>query len=353
MKRFAFILTLLLAVSWSAGAGAAPSASEVNRRIQSLNGTFATVNKLVSRHTTLLRRMTRYQASIRATRARPAGPARDYKLRRLLAEARSLAKHLSQLDARIRTSQAALIEARRRLLETLAQLQGARKTHVRKELKRTARGTAGRPTVLRVVKTRISPLDGPVQIDRKADLLRDSEDKIRRRLSEIDRVITRLQSRQKLRSISRGVDRYLGLFAEDTSRRRQTRIRPSRPAAADSKDEGAAAPGLNSSHDTDGTTRPTGAYSTGDDSSWSGGAAETGSRGTSSTYAVVLKELLTPATLEALRRAGRSSDPRVRLRALQRVRDELGRAANRLRTRANHFRKRAKTLRQQEHRRRK
>ena len=49
-----------------------------------------------------------------------------------------------------------------------------------------------------------------------------------------------------LRRIARRVDRYSGLFAEDTSRRRVTRIRPARPVSAGEPGAGAPAEGVHS-----------------------------------------------------------------------------------------------------------
>lgn len=343
MNRWISITALLLALAWPTTAQAAPQES-TSAGLARLNKAFTRVVQLNNQRSQLLKRLKRFQATIRTTRVRPAGPARDFKLRRLLAGARALAKRLSTTDKQLRRALTNLTAARAGLIQAMTRLKKSQQSRVRRALSQTAGRAHGKLTVLRIAKTKLHPLDGPRQINEKADLLKDSEEKIRKRLKEIDQVITRIGKRQKLRRIARGVDRYSGLFGEDTSRRRVTRIRPSK-APAGAADPGAPAEGLQNSSDMDGgyTGNPNSTF--GDDSSSRGGAS-------SSTYAVVLKELLTPATLAALRKAGRSSDPRVRLRALRKARAELHRAIAKLKAKARRYRAKAKRLRQSEQRRR-
>lgn len=341
MIRWIYMTALVLALGWPAEAQAAPTSRSPAQLVR-LNKAFNRLVQLNIQHSRLLVRLKRFQTTIRTTRARTAGPARDFKLRRLLAGARALAKRLSTTDKQIAKALADVTATRLSLIQALTRLEKSQQTRARRALVHTAGKGRGRLTVLRIARTRLHPLDGPREIGEKADLLKDSEEKIRKRLQEIDRVISRLGKRLRLRRIARGVDRYSGLFAEDTSRRRVTRIRPVRSPGA--SDPGVPAEGLLATNDMDAgyTTTPSSTF--GDDSH---------SRGiSSSTYAVVLKELLTPATLAALRKAGRSSDPRVRLRALRKARAELKRAVVRLRARARRYRTKAKRLRQSEQQRR-
>jgi ABC-type transporter Mla subunit MlaD len=342
MIRWLSISALLLALGWPAGAQAAPR-GRTPAQMMRLNKAFTRLIQLNNRRSEQLRRLKRFQRTIRATRARPAGPARDFKLRRLLAGARVLAKSLSATDKQLAKALADLTAARMSLIQAMTRLKRSQQTRARRALVQTAGKGRGRLTVLRIAPARLHPLDGPREIEEKADLLKDSEEKIRKRLQEIDRVITRLNKRQKLRRIARGLDRYSGLFGEDTSRRRITRIRPARPAGA--SEPIAPAEGVLATNDMDvdaGYTNPGSTF--GDDSPSHGGR--------SGTYAVVLKELLAPATLAALRKAGRSSDPRVRLQALRKAKAELWRAMTRLKARAQRYRAKARRLRQREQQRR-
>ncbi len=339
MIRWILIAALLMALGGPMEAQAAPGGRTPAQLVR-LNKTFARLLQLNRQRSQLLGRLKRFQATVRTTRARPAGPARDFKLRRLLAGARTLAKRLSTTDTQVAKALADVTAARMSLIQSMARLQRAQQTRARRALQHTAGKNRRRLTVLRIAKTRLDPLDGPREIDEKADLLKDSEEKIRKRLQEITRVISRIGKRQKLRRIARGVDRYSGLFAEDTSRRRVTRIRPTTSTVAG--DPAAPAEGLYGANDMDAGYAPSSTFN--DDGH---------SRATSSsTYAVVLKELLTPTTLAALRKAGRSSDPRARLRALRKARAELQRAVAKLKARAQRYRSKAKRLRKKERNRR-
>jgi hypothetical protein len=339
MNRWLTITALLMALAWPMDGQAAPGGRTPAQLVR-LNKTFARLLELNRKRTHLLKRLKRFQATVRATRNRPAGPARDFKLRRLLAGARTLAKRLSTTDRQVSKALVDVTAARMSLIRSMARLKKPQQNRARRALVHTAGKGQRRQTVLRITKTRLDPLDGPREIDEKADLLKDSEEKIRKRLQEITRVISRLGKRQKLRRIARGVDRYSGLFAEDTSRRRVTRIRPG--TTADAAEPSPPAAGLESPNDLD--AGYTSGATLGDDGL---------SRGTSSsTYAVVLKELLTPTTLAALRKAGRSSDPRVRLQALRKARAELKRAIAKLKARARRYRAKAKRLRRTERNRR-
>jgi len=345
MKRLLGMTLLLtgLLIAAPARAQSAKTPEVLRKGLTALNRHFAELNRHVAARAALLERLERYRTLLRKTRALPAGPARDYRLRRLLAEARTLAKRLSGLDQRIRVVQKSLDDARRRLLSSLAQLKGAHRTRLRQELARTRRGRTHR--VLRVAQPRIHPLDGPRQILDKADVLKDSEEKIRKRLAEIARVIGRLKNRRTLRNISRRVDRYTGLFNEDSSRRRVTRIRPAKVPAEAAAPQGTGDPSHNS-QDSDGLASY-GTSAPADDGTGEWGPGRSVSSGT---YAVVLRELLTPATIQALRKAGRSGDPAARLKALERARRELTLAAQRLRERAKRYRQRARDLRATERR---
>lgn len=343
MIRWLTMTALLLALGWPAGAQAAPS-NRAPAQLVRLNKAFTRLIQLNNQHSRLLGRLKRFQATIRTTRVRPAGPARDFKLRRLLAGARALAKQLSTTDKQVKKALADVTAARVSLIQAMTRLKKSQQNRARRVLVQTAGKGQGRLMVLRIAKTRLHPLDGPKEIGEKADLLKDSEEKIQRRLQEIDRVISRIGKRQKLRRIARGVDRYSGLFGEDTSRRRVTRIRPAKPAGVGDGDP-SLAEGLQAADDMDAGYTTTPPNSTFDEDGHS-------RSNSSSTYAVVLKELLTPATLAALRKAGRSSDPRVRLQALRKARAELRRAAAKLKAKARRYRAKAKRLRQREQQRR-
>ncbi|MDY0000208.1 MAG: hypothetical protein RBU30_02820 [Polyangia bacterium] len=343
MKSLLGILAMTLGLLMGASGAMAqaeqspPGAADLAARLAELNRKFAQVDQAIASRVTLLGRLDRYRRSIKEARDQEAGPARDFKLRRLLAEAQVLASKLSALDAELAGHQRALEEARRALVTKLSALKGAERLRVQRELARTRGAKERPPAVLKVARPVIDPLDGPREIEEKADVLKDSEEKIRKRIEEIDRVLANMAERRRLRAISQRVDRYTGIFNEDSSSRRVTRIRPTRITSTG--DGATSAPAELDAN-------PSSAYGSYEDTA--GGSI--GRSVSSGTYAVVLRELLTPATLNALRKAGQSGDPDERIRALQKARDELRQAASDLRNRSQTYRDRAKQLRTNEKR---
>lgn len=345
------VVTMLATLAMPARAAATPpsprsraATATVTSALVRLNRQFRVLTRRISRRTALLDRLARYRRAITATRKHPAGPARDFKLRRLLAEARDLASRISRIDGQVRALGRAMDRARAHLQKRLDSLSAPERDRARATLTRTRRARRT-PRVLRVARPRIHPLDGPRQIEEKADLLRDSAEKIRRRLAQLQGVIARIRTRLRLREISRRVDRYTGLFAEDTTRRRVTRIRPSRPAATTSDQPPAGVPAEGRE---DGTLM--GGYNSPGDNDTIGlqSGSDPSRDATSGTYAVVLREVLTPATVQALKRAGVHRDPAERLRALEQARQDLARTAKQLRDRARAYRARARALRTRE-----
>jgi hypothetical protein len=145
--------------------------------------------------------------------------------------------------------------------------------------------------------------------------------------------MARLEARRHLRTIADRVDRDEGLFVEDSGRSRLTRVRPGTPGGRTTGTPGEADANYGA---LDGAGGP---------------APQAGGTSGSGTYAVVLREVLSAATLEALRTAGRTSDPAVRLEALRKVREELRRKAAEIQQREREYRERARTLRAREQRR--
>jgi phage shock protein A len=292
------------------------------------------LDRATAARTVLLGRLQQYQEVIRTTRAMAAGPARDYKLRRLLAEAQELSTQLTGLDARTRKLQADLEQQRAVLERLIGQVTPAQATLIRRVLSAVAPAPARPAGVLRVPRVAIGSLDGPREIEEKADLLKDSEEKLRRQIAEVEAVMSRLEARRQLRHIADRVDRDDGLFVEDSARQRLTRVRPGTAGGGRTSGTAGEADANYGALDSGSTPAPA-----------AGGTAGSG------TYAVVLREVLSAATLEALRSAGRSSDPAVRLQALAKVREELRRKAAEIQQREREYRERARVLREREQRR--
>lgn len=343
---------LSLLAPWASLGQAAPapraapsSASEsLPARLAELGQLFVSLGQAEASRTELLKRLDRYRKSIRDTQRQSPGPSRDFKLRRLLSDSQALAKEISALDQKIARERAALHRTRQALAKLLESLKEEDRARVRRELERTRRseGSRSRPRqVLKVAKPTIHPLDGPREIEEKADALRDSEDKIRKQIKEIEDILSALERRRRLRAISSGLDRYTGIFNEDSSSRRVVRIRPTRTSA----DSATGSPTPDPSRE--GDLNPPESFAGVVDDPQVGEGTRTAVSGT---YAVVLRELLTAETINALRQAGRSGDPEERRRALERARAELRRTATELQRKSQTFRQRARQLRSQESR---
>jgi hypothetical protein len=87
------------------------------------------------------------------------------------------------------------------------------------------------PGRLRVARERIDPLDGPEELTEKANVLRDSEDKIRRQVKLLDGRIRTLAERSRLRDRSRSLDENARFFGEADPRRRILALSSSAGAA--------------------------------------------------------------------------------------------------------------------------
>jgi hypothetical protein len=327
MRRFLTHLVLLLLLVAAPRETQAVETSVIERHAALLGTAQKQLQQVAAARSGLLARLGRYQGAIEATRSQAPSPARDYKLRQLLAKTQALSKQLSTLDGLVRRFKAELGQHRTALLTLLVQVTPDQAAIIRRAIAATLPHPARDPGVLRVPRVNIGALDGPRDIEEKADLLKDSEEKIRRRLKELDEVILRIEARQKLRRIADQVDRDDGLFAEDASRHRITRLRPGSSGR---------------------TSEADGAYGLSDNPAPTGTTPGAFVGAGSSAYSVVLREVLSPATLEALRSAGRSTDPAVRLQALARVRAELQKKALELQQREREYRDRARSLRRHE-----
>lgn len=170
--------------------------------------------------------------------------------------------------------------------------------------------------------------DDPVLLRERADLLRDSADKVRRELQRLTERTTELSRRQRLRERASAVDD--DLFAEQASSRRGA-----------GNNQGSFEKGGN-------TPLADRANNPGEVAGPSPPAPGSGpSAATAPPPAPVLpatRSGLDPATLDLLRRGEASADPEVKLRALRRAQAELQRLMDQLGRRANQLDQRATEL---------
>lgn len=259
-------------------------------------------------------------AQIEQMKAQPESPARDEKVKALLAEAQAKAQEIETIAAELRTAQQKLVVARQALVRACDQklATGNLPDDLQVELTRlraaqvAALVQASRPVTLSVEPGAVAaqPLDGPRELEEKADLLRDSSDKLRRESKRIAARVDDLERRRHLRERSSAIDE--DWFSESTSNRRFARTTTTTPATAgrggDSKEAqnpgaftGNGAPGVPSSDSVGGSSEPP--------------------------TATVLRNLVDPATLDELRRADRGDDLDRQIRALRRAQGELDQLA--------------------------
>jgi hypothetical protein len=291
----------------------------------------------------------RLAGEIERTKAEPPGVRRDAQLQELLAQQQSTADELQRLSAIERTQAQSLLQARRTLMATCDRALATPLSEARRlELTRlrTAQATllAAPPQPLGIGKApEASTLDGPRDLQEKADLLRDSEDKLKREVARLASRIDDVERRRHLRERAGAVDE--DVFGELTSNRHVAHAATSSTSGADRGSGGAAAAAPAPSGGGTPSAAAGGAGGAGGASNGAGGApGQTGggstgavsgvappsfglsgsdTAGKTSDANVVLRNLVDPVTLDELRRADGSDDLERQLRALRRAQGEL------------------------------
>ena len=278
--------------------------------------------------------------AIEQLKGEPPGVARDLRLQELLAQAQAQAGVLSQQATELRAREAALRSGRERLVLTCDQLlvaDSGGKLPLAQRLSflrlRTAQvealhGATDRESLGRAVRTAVQAGaalapegsaeaaggDDPRTLRERADLLRDSADKLRREVQRLKLRGDELGHRQRLRERAARVDE--DLFAEQTKSRHLPASGAREFAAAPTLQDSAPAPAAPGS-------TPTVALDSGAGSP---------------------VRALDPSTLDILQRAESLTDPVAKLQALQRAQAELGTLTEQLLARAARLEHRAEEL---------
>jgi hypothetical protein len=252
-------------------------------------------------------------AQIEQAKAEPAGVRHDLKLGELLAASKAKTDELERVATELRARNASLSTARRNLIGACDRALARAGTFAearRLELARlrTAQATllAAPAQPLDIGRAADDPLDGPRELQEKADLLRDSQDKLKR---EVERLATRIddvERRRHLRERASAVDE--DWFGEATSNRKVARsstnvLTPSGARGADTTQGATPAP-----------QAPAGGNFNNSPSLSDNSKSDT---------TTVLRNLVDPATLDELRRADGGDDLDRQVRALKRAQGEL------------------------------
>jgi len=284
----------------------------------------------------LQRRSQELAAEVDREKREPTGVRRDLRLGDLLASAKAESDKLDLVSVELRRQNAVVSDGRRRVISACDRALTADLSPVQRlelaRLRTTQVTLLAQPTQAsegRMVRgVEIDPLDGPRELSDKADLLRDSGDKLRREVKRLASRIDDAERRRHLRERASAVDE--DLFGDAAYSRRAAQ--PSRAVATTggSVERGDAANLAPS------TPAVGGAF---------GGGVSPSAQGTEPT--VVLRNLVDPTTLEELRRADSSDDFERQVRALRRAQGELEGLARELDQRAQTLTTKAAALRNQ------
>jgi hypothetical protein len=302
-------------------------------------------------------------------KAQRPGVRRDFQLKRALRDSQALATRLTKLQDQLRDLNGRLVKAYDRAIA--AAVDPAERARLLERRARLTRKAAARARI--VTQEKASPLDSAEDLEEKADLLKDSEEKVRKQLRTLRAQIARLQHQARLRRHSRAVDD--SPFVED-SPRRTVRAKSSTTATPKETDDSAASPPAatadGKSQDTSAPTAPPpspGAYTDSEpsdakDNSLAGAGTWTSksageSAGTPATptmspdraagsggsLSVTIRDVMDPSILQELKRAQKSGTLAERIAALKKAEKRLKQVARKLGTQSSQLRKRAKSVR--------
>jgi TolA-binding protein len=354
MRRcFTFVLVLMVPGLGLAQPAGLATLSQRSTRLETHRGR---LEQLLSAQTLRIGRL----------KAQRPGVRRDFQLKRTLRDSQALATRLTKLQDQLRDLNGRLVKAYDRAIAAAVDpTERARLLERRAQLTRKA---AARARI--VTQEKASPLDSAEDLEEKADLLKDSEEKVRTQLRTLRAQIARLQHQARLRRHSRAVDD--SPFVED-SPRRTVRAKSSTAAAPKETDDSAASPADGKSQDTSAPVPAAppspGAYTDSEpdnakDNSLAGAGTWTSksageSAGTPATptlspdraaggggsLSVTIRDVMDPSVLQELKRAQKSGTLAERIAALKKAEKRLKEVARKLGTQASQLRKRAKSVR--------
>ncbi len=307
---------------------------------------------LLESHTGRLEAMLAEQGKrITRLKTQPAGVARDYQLGAALRENLELATKLTRQRSQLRalTQQLALAYA-----AAASRAGGAERARLERRRAQLAALLGSGPARI-VTREKASPLDAPEDLEEKADLLQDSEEKVRRQLRQVQAKISMLERRARLERHGKALDD--NPFVED-SPRRSGAARKVAAAAADSASGKSNAPSPSAMGPTSPAPPPakygagageSGAMADAADPTSSGsvraGVGSVARTGGGSSEIISIRDVLDPAILKDPASPERGDSLRARLAALKSAGARLNDVAGKLSTQARDLRQRAKTLR--------
>lgn len=373
MRRWIFTLLLLTGPLSGLGVAApvqvAPAADAQARELSALRAELAkaeaAVQPLRAKKAALEAEAARLATEIDLDKRKPDGVRRDRDLQAHLAQSKSKTDEIEVTQTELRWREPGLTAMRRRVIRSIdSVLDGkadgkALGEAARLELERLRTAqvallvSPSLPLVIaRDTRGLVDPLDGPRELGEKADLLRDSGDKLRREAKRLSVRIDGVDRRRRLRERAGALDE--DMFGESTSNRRIARAGSGASESGTATTVTTTGSGTKGSSDSTGGATP--AQNPGAQAGFgSGSNGAVGSPTVSSpsgpsaarTDTTVLRNLVDPATLDELRQSDSLDDADRQTRALKKAQAELETLATELERRAAALDGRAKDLKQQ------
>lgn len=333
---------LVLAAALVAGAGvveARPKARVAQVEGRATDAARATVAASEQRRASLLARRAalaaRYQrelAEIDRLKRQKASWRRDRQLRERLSASLETAKQLGAASNAITLLDGQLAKQRRALIAAIdAELAGAPAAARRAALRTWRADVVGKSAPARAKKIvlpddELDPNADPEELDQQADALRDSEAELARQIASLDRQAARFRKQVELKKQHR---RAGELASRDDDQPRRTSGSGARGGAGEAADPDSAP----TSDDGVGGESPPPEPEPQDPGMFEGDPA------------VVLSDVVDGATIDALRKAARSTDPAAKAAAAEKAREQVRRRLDALKKRRQLIEQRAKDLR--------
>jgi hypothetical protein len=261
---------------------------------------------------------------------------RERQLKKALAASKRSASALSKIDRRIRSIDKRMRAAQRKLLAAInaelfaGKVDGKRRRQLGKWARATRRSLVRRKKIV-LPDQRIDPLADPEDLEYQAARIAESEKDLEREIQDLIAREERYDKMVKLRSKSNRAAE-LGRFDDDRPRRTTGSF-----GTTSGTDRGAGAGGF----EADDNASPSPESPLDSDPSDTGGLS-----GGASDPTVILSDVVDSVTLNELRKADRTGDPRARARATKRTRkavqqqlEQLRRARKRIENRARKLRR--------------
>ncbi|HUQ05694.1 MAG TPA: hypothetical protein VM261_24490 [Kofleriaceae bacterium] len=285
--------------------------------------------QLVGERAKLVRRYESELAEIDKLKRQKASWRRDRALRGKLAASVETARALESLATRLKRADADVVRARAAAVVSVDQALVTATGPTRTDLERKRRAWAPPPPPPRKIiipDEALDPLADPEELEQRAAELRDVEAELGRELARLEQQATRFDRMAQLRKQH---ERAAELAVRDESDPQRIGT-TARNGFSNEVADGAGAP-------------PNQEDGPGGGSGLSGGDPSSDSRD----FATALSDVVDPSTVDALRRAERSSDPSARAAAARRARDAVNQRLSTMRKKRAAIEGRARELRTQ------